>query len=328
MLEGSTMRRSAIGVVLILGLLWTSLTAEAQPPPKMPRIGLLCPTICGGPALEGFRQGLRDWGYMEGQNILLEARQAEGRFERLPALAAELVRLNVDVIVAASAGAWAAKNATRTIPIVFGGVSTPVEAGLVASLAQPGGNITGVATMPTREFSGKLLELLKEAVPGAARVAVLYNPASGAAVQALTPAAPVLRVEIQPFEVRSPEEFEGVFEAVHRAHVDALFVRSDPLMALHRARIAALAQQHRLPAIAMSREFAEVGCLMTYGVSMFNHFRRDAYYVDRILKGAKPADLPVEQPAKFELVINLKTAQALGLTMPPTVLFQADEVIR
>jgi putative tryptophan/tyrosine transport system substrate-binding protein len=165
-------------------------------------------------------------------------------------------------------------------------------------------------------------------VPWAARVAVLYNPASGPAVPTLTPATPVLRVELQPFEVRSPEDFEGVFEAIRRARADALFVRVDPLIALHRARIAALAQQHRLPAIAMNREFAEVGGLMTYGVSMFNHFRRGAYYVDRILKGAKPADLPVEQPTKFELVINLKTAQALDLTIPPTVLFQADEVIR
>ena len=325
------MRRSLIRVMLplALGLLWAARTTEVQPPHKMPRIGLLCPTICGGPALEGLLQGLHDAGYMEGQNLLLQSRQAEGRFERLPDLAAELVRLNVDVIVAAAAeGAWAAKNATHTIPIVFGGVGTPVEAGLVASLAQPGGNMTGVATLPTREFSGKLLELLKEVVPGAARVAVLYNPASGAPLPVLTPAASVLRVELQPFEVRSPEDFEGVFAAVHRAHADALFVRNDPLIMLHRARLAALVQQHRLPAIALNREFAEVGCLMTYGVSVFHLFHRDAYYMDRILKGAQPGDLPVEQPTKFELVINLKTAQALGITMPPSLLLLADEVIQ
>jgi putative tryptophan/tyrosine transport system substrate-binding protein len=322
------MRRSVIGLIVTLGFLVTPLCTNAQPPQKIPRIGLLCPTTCGGPALAGFLQGLRDRGYMEGQNILLEYRQAEGRFERLPDLAAELVRLNVDVIEAASTAVWAAKNATSTLPIVFGGVATPVEAGLVASLAQPSGNITGVATMPTREFSGKLLELLKETLPGAARVAVLYNPASGPAVPALAPATSVLRVELQPFEVRSPEDFEGAFEAARRARADALFVRSDPLIALHRARIAALAQQHRLPAIAISREFAEAGVLMTYGVSIYNLFQRTAYYVDRILKGAKPADLPVEQPTKFELVINLKTAQAFGLNIPPTVLFRADEVIR
>jgi putative ABC transport system substrate-binding protein len=328
LVEDSTMRLSAIGLILTLGFLVAPLTAEAQLPQKIPRLGLLCPTICGGHPLEGFLQGLRDWGYMEGQNILLEYRQAEGRFERLPDLAAELVRLNVNVIVTASAGAAVAKNATQTIPIVFGGVATPMEAGLVASLAQPGGNITGVATMPTREFAGKVLELLKEAVPGAARVAVLYNPANGSAVQMLTPAAPALRVELQPLEVRSPNEFEKAFDEARRAHADALFVRSDPLIVLHQARIAALAQQHRLPTITLNWEFAEAGGLMTYGVSVYNLFRRTAYFVDRILKGAKPADLPVEQPIKFELVINLKTAQALGLTIPPSLLLLADEVIQ
>ena len=173
-----------------------------------------------------------------------------------------------------------------------------------------------------------MLELLKEAVPGAARVAVLYNPANGAAVQMLTPAAPALRVELQPLEVRSPDEFEEAFDMARRAQADALFVRSDPLLVLHQIRIAVLAQQHRLPTITLNREFAEAGGPMTYGVSVYNLFRRTAYFVDRILKGAKPADLPVELPWKFELVINLKTATALGLTIPPTLLFQADEVIR
>ena len=265
------MQRCTLRLLVTLALAAVApFVAVAQPVGKVPRIGVLCPTRCGGAPLAGFLHGLHEWGYVEDHNIRLEYRQAEGSFERLPALATELVRLNVDVIVTASAGAAAAKHATQTIPIVFGGVATPIEAGLVASLAQPGGNITGVATMPTREFAGKVLELLKEAVPGAARVAVLYNPANGAAVQMLTPAAPALRVALQPLEVRRPDEFEEAFDMARRAQADALFVRSDPLLVLHQARIAMLAQQHRLPTITLNREFAEAGGLMTYGVSVYN----------------------------------------------------------
>ncbi len=318
-------------VILMLTLLVASLAADAQQPAKVHRIGY----ISGGGARaamlgEVFRQGLRDLGYVEGKNIVLEYRWAEGKFERLPDLAAELVRLKVDVILAAAQPAIvAAKNATQTIPIVAAVALVPVESGLVSSLARPGGNVTGVTLTVGPEIAGKWLELLKEAVPKVSRVAVLLNPATPARTPFLREtevAARSLRVKLQILEVRGPEEFERAFAAMTSA--DALVVFGDSLMFLHRTRLAELAAKSGLPAMWTLREYVEAGGLMAYGASLPDVYRRAATYVDKVLKGAKPADLPMEQPTKFELVINLKTAKALGLTIPKSVLAQAHEVIK
>jgi putative tryptophan/tyrosine transport system substrate-binding protein len=328
-------------VPLALGLLMAPLAAEAQPVGKVYRIGILGAGTASSSAevMEVFRQRLRELGWVEGQNIALEWRSAEARFERLPALAAELVQLPVDLLVVTSSpAALAAQQATSTIPIVMGSVGDPIAEGLVTSLAQPGGNLTGVALL-SLELNGKRLELLKAAVPGMSRVAVLLNPASRSQqldhpvgtlfAREVRRAAQALGVRLlEPFEVRAPHDLETTFAIIAREHADGLFVASDALFFIHRAWIADLAVKHRLPTTFDRREYVEAGGLMAYGARRADLAERTATFVDKILKGVKPADLPVEQPTTFELVINLKTAQALGLTIPPTLLFQADELIR
>ena len=315
-------------VTLALVILMAPLAADAQPLRKIPRIGYLG---APGPHVEALRQGLHDLGYVEGQNLIIEYRSSEGTAERLPALAAELVGLPVDVIIASGGQASrAAQQATRTIPILMAPVGDPVGAGLVASLARPGGNITGVSVIGV-ELGGKQLELLKEAVPGIARVAVLLNPTNPGATPAwrvLEDAARVLELTLSPIEVRGVDEFERALAAIATAHPDALVLFQDYLLFSHRTRLIDFAAQHRLPTVSMYREWADVGCLLTYGASLREVFRRVTVLMDKLLKGGKPEDLPVEQILRPYLVLNLQTAQALGLAIPPTLLFQADEVIR
>jgi putative ABC transport system substrate-binding protein len=282
--------------------------------------------------VEAFRQGLRDLGYVEGQNLVMEYRYMEGRAEQLPDLAAELVRLKVDVIVAGGTAAIrAAQHATRTIPIVMAVAYDPVGEGLVASLARPGGNITGLSWLGA-ELPGKRLEILKETVPQLSRLAVLANPANPAykpAMHNLTRAAQALGLQLQVVEVRRADDLDTAFAAISRAGADALIVQEDALLfsGLH-GRITELAAKNRRPTMYGWRYYVDAGGLMSYGPSQSDMLRRAATYVDKILKGANPGDLPVEQPTKFELIINLKTAKALGLTMPPFLLFLADEVIQ
>jgi putative ABC transport system substrate-binding protein len=314
-------------------LLALCVPASAQQPAKVPRIGVLwlySPTIAS-PFAEAFRQGLRGLGYVEGQNIALEERWAEGRFDRLPSLAAELVRLNVDIIVTTSTpGAQAGQQATKSIPIVLTLVSDPVESGLVGSLARPGGNVTGLSLMHP-DLTGKRLELLKEVIPKLSRVAVLSNSANPIIPPLLREteaAARALGIQLQVVEVRGPTEFDGAFSAMTRDRAAALVVLPDGIFQNERRRIAALAVKSRLPAMYAWKEAVEDGGLMSYGASVPDIFRRAATYVDKILKGAKPAELPVEQPIKFEFVINLKAAKQIGLTIPPNVLARADKVIK
>jgi putative ABC transport system substrate-binding protein len=280
---------------------------------------------------EAFVQGLRELGYVEGQNLLMEYRWSAGDVERLRAHAAELVRLGVHVIVTGGPLATrAAKDLTRTIPIVMAEDIDPVGDGFVASLGQPGGNITGVTAL-SRELSGKRLELLKDTVPGLARVAILWNPVEVSGARQLRDtedAARVLGLQVHALEARGPDDFAGAFAAALKGGAGGLTVLEDPVTRFHRARLVDLAAQSRLPTMYWGRVFAEAGGLMSYTASDHDMDRRAAYYVDRILKGANPADLPVEQPTKFELVINLKTAKALGITSPPLLLFRADEVIK
>jgi putative tryptophan/tyrosine transport system substrate-binding protein len=329
------MTRRIVGffVTLALGLLVVSLAGAAQPSAPVPRIGLLSvlsPAI-GESKAESFRQGLRELGYLEGQNILLESRWAEGHRERLADLAADLVRMKVGVIVTESTvSALAAKQATDTIPIVMTTSGNPVADGLVASLARPGGLVTGL-TMFTPELSGTRLQLLKEVAPQTLLVAVLWNaanPAHAGPLEETKTAAQALGLQLQSVEVHAPSDLDRAFEAMASTRPSALITLADGMLLDNRARIVAFAAQSRLPAIFPDRDFAEVGGLMTYGPNLAANFRRAAAFVDKILKGAKPADLPVERPMTFELVINLKTAKALGLTIPPTLLFQADEVIQ
>jgi len=321
---------SAVGciVTLTLSLLAAPLTVMAQPRSTIPRIGILTPAAeASTPLWEAFRHGLRDLGYVEGQNIVLEYRFAAGQNERLPALAAELVQLQVDLMVTNSGpGAQAAKDATETIPIV----TTTSGHYVVGSLARPGGNITGL-TLMTPELGGKRLDLLKEALPHVSRVAVLQNvgnPVSADELREIEAAARGLGLQLQSLAVRHPDELDSVFAAMTREGAEALIALADAVFWNYRTQVVALAAQHRLPAVFDAREFAEAGGLMTYGPSVPDSYRRAAVYVDKILKGTKPADLPVEQPVKFELVINLKTAKALGMTMPPSLLLLADEVIQ
>jgi putative tryptophan/tyrosine transport system substrate-binding protein len=319
-------------LTLALGFLMTPFAADAQPAGRVVRISILAAALgSSSPLFEAFRQGMRELGWIEGQNIIFESRFAEGRNDRLPKLAAELVQLPADVIVTDStAAAQAAKNATETIPIVMATIADPLRSGLVASLAHPGRNVTGL-TLLAQDLDGKRLELLKEAVPTLARVAVLLNAANPGSVHSLSDtqkAAQTLGLQLQILQVRGPDEFEGAFAAATTEHADGLIQLSDAMLFQNRARFVDLAAKHRLPAIYEVKGFAEVGGLMSYGPNIPDQYRRAATYVDKILKGAKPADLPVEQPMKFELVINLKTAQALGLTIPPMLLFQADEIIR
>jgi putative ABC transport system substrate-binding protein len=315
------------------GLLAAPLAAEAQGPAKIPRVGWLSPGSAASDAtfLASFRDALRELSWVEGQNIALEPRWAEGRFERLPDLAVELVRLNVDVIVTVvTQASLAAKRATRTIPIVMVGVGDPLGSGLVASLARPGGNITGPSSM-LAEVSGKQLALLRETVPKASRVAVLWNPTNPvwqvAALRETEGAARALGLRLQLQEARGPDQLEAAFAAMTREHAGALFVPADIILVRHAQQIAALAARHGLPAMYGFREHVEAGGLMSYAANFAVMYRRAAVYVDKILKGAKPGDLPVEQPTKFELVINLKTAKALGLTIPQSLLQRADQVI-
>jgi putative ABC transport system substrate-binding protein len=277
---------------------------------------------------EALRQGLRDLGYVEGKNFVFEYRYAEGRSERLPGLAADLVRLKVDLIIAPGDVAKVAREATGTIPIVMMSSDDPVRAGYVASLARPGGNVTGV-TFIFDELAGKRLELLKEAVPAITRVAVLWNPTHvDNEFQEMQAAARTLGLQLQSLELRAPSDLDGAFQAASRGRAEALTVTPSRLTAFLRTRIVALAAKGRLPVISGWREFAEAGGLLTYGPNRSEGARRAAAYIDKILKGAKPADLPVEQPTRFELVVNLKTAKALGLTIPQSIMVRADQVIQ
>ena len=310
------------------------LAAHAQQIAKVPRVGWLSPGSATSDEnfLASFRDGLRELGWVAGQNIAIESRWADGRFERLPDLAAELVRLKVDVIVAnVTQASLAAKRATGTIPIVMVGVGDPLGGGLVDNLARPSGNVTGPSSM-LAEASAKQLALLKETVPGASPVAVLWNPANpvwqAAALKQTDAAARALGLRVQLVEARGPDELDGAFAAMTRERAGALFVPADIIFVRHAQRMADLAAKHHLPAMFGFREHVEAGGLMSYAASFAVMFRRAAAFVDKLLKGAKPADLPVEQPTKFELVINLKTARALGLTVPRSVLLRADEVIQ
>ncbi len=325
--------RAALTVIFALGLLAAPPAGEAQPAGKVYRIGML--SLLGREAAEPRRQvfehALRERGWVKGENLVIEYRYAEGKYDRLPPLAAELARLEPKVIVAIpTAAARAAKDATSTIPIVMVNVSDPISEGLIASFARPGGNVTGLTLTPTLEIYAKQLQLLKEAVPRARRVAFLWNPANPAAppaVRAVEAAAPSLGVALQVVGARAPEEFEHAFGAMTQARADALLVLADGMFNTHRARLAHLSVRHRLPTMHGLGEYVEAGGLMAYSANIAALFRRAAAYVDKILKGANPADLPVEEPTRFELVINLKTAKTLGLTFPQSILVRTDKLI-
>jgi putative ABC transport system substrate-binding protein len=327
------MNTKMIICLLAAALLFTASFAEAQQPGKVPRIGYLITSSPSAiaPRMEAFQQGLRELGYVEGKNIVIERLHAEGKLDRLPELAAELVRLNVDVIVTSGPTATRpAKGATSTIPIVMTFDDDPVGSGFVASLARPGGNITGLSTLAP-EISGKQLELLKEIVPRLSRVAVFGTSTRQGTAQALKEmelAAGALAVKLQYLDIEDPNDIETAFRAAIKGRADALLVLQSPVFNSQRAQIADLAQKSRLPAAYPRREFVEDGGLMSYGASISDLDRRAATYVDKILKGAKPSDLPVEQPIKFEFIVNLKAAKQIGLTIPPNVLARADKVIR
>jgi len=327
------MGRKIIGLALGSLLLALSLPAGAQQQGKVPQVGCLDQGSRAARAhlWEAFRQGLRGLGYVEGQNITIKCRWAEGRTKRLPELAAELIRLEVDVIVTAGSPATeVARKGTTTIPIVMANVGDPVGFGFVASLARPGGNVTGLSTTSV-DITGKRLELLKEVIPGLTRVSAFSNPANAGNVSGLKEievAARLLRVSIQALEVRGADGLESAFAATIERHSDALMVLPDALFFSERRRLGELALKHRLATMFVQKEYVEAGGLMSYGTNLADLFRRAATYVDKILKGTKPADLPVEQPTKFEFVINLKTAKHIGLTIPPNVLARADKVIK
>jgi putative ABC transport system substrate-binding protein len=311
------------------GLLTVPLAAGAQEAGAR-RIGILAPTTCAHPNYQALREGLRTLGYVEGQTIIIECREAAGRYERVAEIALELVQLKVDVLLTDGLlPARAAKQATKTIPIVMGAIGDPVGSGLVNSLARPGANITGL-TLATAEMNAKRLELLKAMAPESMRVAVLRNPdnpGSAQGVRETEAAARSLGRTIRVIEARGPEDLDRAFAGMIKEHVNAVVILPDPILFDQRTRIVAFASKYRLPAVGEAREFADAGGLMTYGPRIEENFRRAAFFVDKILKGAKPADLPIEQPTKFELVINLKTAKALGLTIPPALLQRADQVI-
>ena len=331
------MKKAAVPILVAVILLTVAVVTEAQQLTKVPRIGYLSsvdPTT-DFPRSEGIRLALRERGYIEGQNIAMEYRFAEGRSDRESGLAAELVRLKVDIIVVSTGDVTirAAKNATKTIPIVMMGLgSDPVRAGFVESLARPGGNVTGL-TMLNRELGGKRLELLKEAVPKLSRVAVLYDPANPPSlreVKELLPAdARALKLTIQPWEIRAVDDFEKVFAALNKQRPDGLYpFGAGGVMRPNQKRIVGFALKSQLPSMYGDKQFVEAGGLMSYGADLADSYRRVAYYVDRILKGARPADLPVERPTKFEFIINLKTAKQIGLTIPQSMLYRADKVIK
>ncbi len=328
------MRRKIVNCLLPTVLLLTASLVEAQQPTKVPRIGFLSggsPTTTSPARYEAFRQRLRELGYVEGKNIVIEHLWAEGKLDRFPALAAELVRLKVDVIVTwGSTATRAAKEATNTIPIVMANDADPVASGVVASLARPGGNITGFSTL-SPELSGKRLELLKEIVPKLSRVAVLGASTSTSSALALKEtelAAGALKLKLQYLDVLDPKDIETAFRAAGKARADAVLTLPTTVLYSQRKQIVDLAVKSRLPAIYPQTEYTEVGGLVSYEPNLADMWRRAATYVDKILKGTKPADLPVEQPMKFEFVINLKAAKAIGLTIPPNVVVRADKVIR
>jgi putative ABC transport system substrate-binding protein len=319
--------------LLATALLTTASLAAAQQSTRMPRIGFLVatnPSVTSA-RIEAFHQGLRALGYVEGTSIVIEFRFAEGKLARVPALAAELVSLNVDVIVTGGAtDTRAAREATKTIPIVKAQDNDPVAGGHVASLARPGGNVTGLSTLAP-EISGKQLELLKEIVPKLSRVAVIgtsTNSGNAEKLKEVDLAAGALKVKPQHLDILDPKDIDAAFRAASKGRADAVLVLGTPILTLQRRQVVDLAAKHRLPAIYSRPEFVEAGGLMAYGVSFTDLFRRAATYVDKILKGAKPADLPVEQPTKFELIINLKAAKQIGLTIPSNVLARADSVIK
>jgi putative ABC transport system substrate-binding protein len=324
--------RRKLVIALGAGALGGAGAVGAQAPAKVRRIGLLSPSSPSDVALwyQAFRLGLRDLGWAENRNISFEYRYAEGRHDRFPDLAADLVHLKVDVIVTAiTSDTLAAQKATRTIPIVMAAGGDPVATGLVESLARPGGNVTGMSQMIS-ELGGKRLALLKEMVPKLSRVAVLWNPQSASSTlywKEIQLPARKLGLQLHSLEVRSPDDFEKAFEDATRARAGALLVTGDPVVAANLKRLAGLAAKSRLPSIHQLSEFADAGGLLAYGADRVDMFRRAATFVDKILKGAKPGDLPIEQPTKFELVINMTTAKALGITIPQSVLVRADKVI-
>jgi putative ABC transport system substrate-binding protein len=331
-------QKSAVGkssafsaVLFALGfLLALCFPAEAQQAGKIPRIGILFIGTRNQPHLESFRQGLRERGYVEGKNIVLEYRYAEGKFDRVPALVDELVRMKVDIIVTTSSiSARAARKATKTVPIVMT-TGSPVEQGLAESLAKPGGNVTGLTVMAV-ELTGKRLEILQETFPKMTHVAALWAPGQTEAVRGFKETQEAARgfsLRLQSVELQNAEELEKVFAEISKGRADALVVVLDPLVTLHSKRIVDLALKHHLPGMYPTRQFAEEGGLMAYGPLIADLYRRAAMYVDKILRGAKPGDIPIEQPTKFEFIVNLKTAKQIGLTIPPNVLARADKVIK
>jgi len=331
----TTRRAFACDLAVLIGFLWLfCLPVKAYPQqPASPRhIGVLLAVFSPeSKEVQAFRQGLRDAGYVEGRDVVIEWRVANGDYDRIPELAADLVQRKVDVIVVeATLATQAVKRATSTIPIVLAVVADPVGSGLVANLAHPGGNVTGLSLM-VADLSAKRLQLLKEAIPRLTRVAVLWNPATPyhpKVVEDLKAVAPSLAIELSFVGARTPEEFGPAFSAISRAHAQALYVLDAPLFYVHRMTLAKLASKARLPAIYSDRRFTDEGGLMSYGANYADLMRRAAGYVDKILKGAKPGDLPIEQPTKFEFVVDLKTAKAIGITIPQSILLQADELIR
>jgi len=322
-------RRAFIGGVAVAAAL-APRAAYTQTPAKARRVGLLMTTTPTAAAhiVVAFADGLRELGHVEGKNVLFEYRWAEGHRERFAEMAADLVRQRVDVLVASSQGAaLAAQRATRTIPIVMVNASDPVEAGLVASLARPGGNVTGLSQQLTREIRAKQLQLLKETLPRMSRVAVLHSVATTVGLREYEAAGQTLEVRVQVVEIRNRDTLEHTFAAMARERIDALLVPADPFLFTERQRVTELARELRLPGMYSTREYAEAGGLMSYSARLTEQFRRAAIYVDKILRGASPATLPVESPSQYELVINLKTAKALGLTIPPSLLQRADQVI-
>jgi putative tryptophan/tyrosine transport system substrate-binding protein len=326
-------RRTFVGAV-VGALLASPLAATAQQAEKVPRIGFLSLNSAEElqPRLAAFRQGLRERGWVEGRNVLLESRFAAGKVDQLPALVAELIRLKVDIIVTtSSATTWAAKDATKSIPIVMAVSADALGEGLVTSLAHPGGNITGMTFLVGPEIAGKHLELLKEVAPAASRVGVLTNPTNrshATLTRELKAAARAFGVQLQVLDARSPDQLDSAFAAMTRERAAALLVLTDSMFVGQPRRIADLAARSRLPAMYYQREFVDAGGLISYGASLSDMFRRAATHVDKVLRGAKPSDIPIEQPTKFELVINLKTAKALGITIPQSLLLRADEVIQ
>jgi ABC-type uncharacterized transport system substrate-binding protein len=326
--------RAGLILTLAVALLAAPLAAEAQPPDRVRRLGLLLPYVQSDPQAQArvnaFTAALQERGWTDGRNVRLEFRYTEGQPDRLSALAADLARQNVDVIVTAGTESTdAARKATKTIPIVMAAVGDPIAAGFIASLARPGANITGASLLAT-ELTAKRLQLLKEVLPALTRVAVFWSAANASVVQKLKQiqaAAPQFRVQLHPFELRAPDDLDKGFESAVQFGAQAVMTTEDAIQISYRARVIELGKQHKMPVASEFAEFAQAGALMSFGPSIFDQFRDAASYVDKIFKGAKPGDLPVEQATRFELVVNLKTAKALGLTIPPSVLARADQVI-